>query len=103
DREELSLIKDVPFTLDDDMKDISSATLIVGVRDNDLKGRGPADTSQLAAIHGNPENQREHCLRNLGDDEPDGSVRALEACKAFIREKIVDALGGLDANGVPDP
>jgi MYXO-CTERM domain-containing protein len=103
DSNDLSLITDVPFTLDGDMKDLASASLVIGVRDNDLHGRGPTDTSQLAAIHGNPENQKEHCLRAVEDDEPGGSERALETCKAFIRGKLVEALDGLDANGVPDP
>jgi hypothetical protein len=103
DSNDLSLITDVPFTLDDDMKDLAAASLIIGVRDNDLHGRGPTDTSQLAAIHGNPENQKEHCLRAVDDDEPGGSERALETCKAFIRGTLVEALDGLDANGVPDP
>jgi hypothetical protein len=103
DRNERALIDDVPFTLDDDMKDITSVALVIGIRDNDLKGRGPTEVDQLAAIHGNPDNQREHCLRAIGDDEPDGSARALEACKAFIRGKLVEALDGLDAGGVPDP
>jgi hypothetical protein len=103
DRNDLSLITDLPFSLDADMKDIASAAFIVGVRDNDLHGRGPTDVSQLAGIHGNPENQKEHCLRAVEDDEPGGSERALETCKAFIRGKLVEALDGLDANGVPDP
>ena len=103
DRNDLALIDDLPFALDDDMKDLSSATFIVGVRDNDLHGRGPTDVSQLAAIHGNPENQKEHCLRNIGDDEPAGSQRALDSCKQFIRDQLTEALDGLDPNGVPDP
>jgi hypothetical protein len=74
DRNDQALLNDLPFTLDDDMKDTASATLVIGVRDNDLKGRGPTEVDQLAAIHGNPDNQREHCLRD-----------------------------GLDAAGVPDP
>lgn len=102
DDKDLSLITDLPFTLDDDMKDLASASFVIGVRDNDLHGRGPTDVSQLAAIHGNPENQKEHCLRDIGDDEPGGSERALAACKDFIRGKLVEALDGLDANGVPD-
>ena len=103
DRDQTSLIKDLPFTLDPDMKDVTAAALLVGVRDNDLKGRGPAEVDQLAAIHGNPANQREHCLRAPDDDEPDGSTRALAACRAFIHDKVADALDGLDARGVPDP
>ncbi|MDB5218541.1 MAG: hypothetical protein JWO86_6468 [Myxococcaceae bacterium] len=103
DSNDLSLITDVPFSLDDDMKDLASVSLVIGVRDNDLHGRGPTDVSQLAAIHGNPDNQKEHCLRAVEDDEPGGSERALETCKAFIRGKLVEALDGLDPNGVPDP
>jgi hypothetical protein len=103
DSNDLSLITDVPFTLDEDMKDLAAASLVIGVRDNDLHGRGPTDVSQLAAVHGNPENQKEHCLRAVGDDEPGGSERALETCRGFIRDKLVQALDGLDANGVPDP
>lgn len=103
DRQLTSLISDLPFALDSDMKDVTGAALVIGVRDNDLHGRGPTEIDQLATIHGNPENQKEHCLRSVGDDEPDGSVRALEACKAFIRGKVVEALDGLDDKGVPDP
>jgi hypothetical protein len=103
DSNDLSLITDVPFTLDDDMKDLAAATFIIGVRDNDLHGRGPTEISELAAVHGNPENQKEHCLRAVEDDEPGGSERALESCKTFIRGKLTEALDGLDANGVPDP
>ena len=103
DRNDLALVSDVPFTLDPDMRDTASASLVIGVRDNDLHGNGPTDVSQLAAVHGNPDNQKEHCLRAEGDDEPGGSERALETCKAFIRSKLNEALDGLDANGVPDP
>ena len=98
-----ALIGDLPFALDPDMHDIGGATLTVGVRDNDLKGRGPTEVDQLALVHGDPAAQREHCLRARGDDEPDGTIRALEACRGFIREKVVEALEGLDANGVVDP
>lgn len=103
DENERALIDDLPFDVDPDMNDLASASFLIGVRDNDLKGRGPTELDQLAAVHGNPNNQREHCLRNIGDDEPDGSARALEACKAFMRERIADALDGLDEHGTPDP
>lgn len=100
---EQALIADVPFALDNDMKDLAATTFVVGVRDNDLHGNGPSESDQLAKVHGDPANQREHCLRGPDDDEPDGSARALEACKGFIREKMVDALNGLDAQSRPDP
>jgi MYXO-CTERM domain-containing protein len=103
DRNDLALVNDLPFDLDPDMKDLAAATLIVGVRDNDLKGRGPNEVDALAQIHGDPNRQQEHCLRATDDDEPDGSTRALAACKDFIRQKLVESLDGLDAAGIPDP
>jgi len=101
-RDERALLEDLPFGVDPDMKDVASGAFLLGVRDNDLKGRGPTELDQLALVHGNPENQREHCLRASDDDEPGGSVRALESCRAFIRGKISEALDGLNAAGLPD-
>ena len=103
DANDTALIKDVPYALDGDMKDLTGATLTIGVRDNDLKGRGPTQLDQLAEIHGNPAGQREHCLRAIEEDEPNGSPRALEDCKVFIRERVAAALDGIDADGFPDP
>jgi hypothetical protein len=103
DQNDNALITDVPYTLDDDMKDLTGASITIGVRDNDLKGRGPMQLDQLMGVHGDPADQREHCLRDIEDDEPDGSQPALERCKAFIREKVASALDGLDADGYPDP
>lgn len=103
DGNDRSLIADLPFGVDDDMRDVSGATFLIGVRDNDLKGKGPTEIDAIAAVHGDPENQKEHCLRAIEDDEPTGTARALDACRGFIRQKVVEALDGLDANGVPDP
>jgi hypothetical protein len=102
DRNEQALIDDLPFTPDSDMGDLGGATLLVSVRDNDLKGRDAFDLSQLALVHGDPGAQREHCLRSLNDKEPDGSNIALLECRAFIRERLGQALDGLDAAGTPD-
>jgi hypothetical protein len=103
DSNERALIDDLPFSIEADMRDLAAASFLVGVRDNDLHGRGPTEIDSLAAVHGNPENQEEHCLRAPDDDETDGSVRALERCKGFIRGKIAEALDGLDDQGIPDP
>ena len=84
------------------MTDLGGATLLVGVRDNDLKGRDSNDLSQLALVHGDPSTQREHCLRNSHEGEPGGSETALLDCRAFIRERVGQALDGLDATGTPD-
>jgi hypothetical protein len=100
--DEQALIDDLQFTPDADMKDLGGATLLMAVRDNDLKGRSSEDLTQLAGVHGNPGGQREHCLRSQDDDEPGGTQSAVAACRAFVRAKVLEALGGLDAAGKPD-
>lgn len=101
--DEKALIADLQFTPDDDMKDLAAVTFLLAVRDNDLKGNGSADLSALSEVHGSPATQREHCLRGANQVEPSGSQAALADCKAFIRERIGDALDALDASGKPDP
>lgn len=98
-----ALIDDLQFTPDSDMRDLGGATLLAAVRDNDLKGRSSSDVTQLAAVHGNPDSQEEHCLRSSEEDEPGGSESAVAACRAFIRARILEALDGLDGAGKPDP
>ena len=103
DRNDQALIDDVEFTPADDMADLGGTTLLLAVRDNDLKGRHATDVSQLALVHGDPAAQREHCLRGPDDKEPGGSATAVLACRTFIRDRIAEALAGLDASGAPDP
>ena len=102
-RNEQALIDDVEFKVPGDLNDLGGATLLIGVRDNDLKGRASNDITSLALVHGDPQLQREHCLRSADDDEPDGSANAIANCRAFILERIGQALAGLDASGAPDP
>src|ERR1017187_6287013 len=102
DRNERAPIDDLEFTPASDMTDLGGATLLVGVRDNDLKGRDSMALSQLALVHGDPGAQREHCLRNSHEKEPGGSATAVDDCRAFIRERIGQALAGLDATSTPD-
>ncbi len=101
--DEQALIADLQFIPAGDMLDLGGATLLIAVRDNDLKGRSSEDVTQLAAVHGNPDAQQEHCLRAQDQDEPTGSASAVAACRAFIRGTILEALSGLDAAGNPDP
>jgi hypothetical protein len=103
DRNDQALIDDLEFTPADGMTDLGGATLLVGVRDNDLKGRDSMDLSQLPLVHGDPGAQREHCLRGANELEPDGSKTAVDECRAFILERVAQALDGLDPNGTPDP
>jgi hypothetical protein len=100
---EQALINDLQFSPDADMTDLGGATLLIGVRDNDLKGRSSADTTYLGAVHGDPNNQDEHCLRSSGQDEPGGTEAAIANCRTFIRGRVAEALDGLDASGLPDP
>ncbi|WP_394846777.1 MYXO-CTERM sorting domain-containing protein [Pendulispora brunnea] len=102
-RDETALIDDVQFTPADDMKDLNAVALLLGVRDNDLKGEGANDLSSLAPIHGTPENQKEHCLRGPDRKEPNGTLQAVEDCHEFIMQRVTEALDGLDAAGVPNP
>lgn len=101
-RDDSALVNDLPFSIDDDLKELAAATLLIGVRDNDLKGRGAAELDHLAEVHGNPEDQNNHCLRARDEDEPDGTARAVEDCRNYIRGRVADALDGLDAAGAPD-
>lgn len=97
-----ALIHDLPFDLDTDVRDLTGASLAIGVRDNDLHGNSPNELDSIAQLHGNPDLQNEHCLRGTLQDEPDGTQKAIEDCKAFIRGKVSAALEGLDQNGKPD-
>jgi hypothetical protein len=98
-----ALIDDVQFTLEQDMRDLGGATLLVSARDNDLKGLSSDDLSYLSEVHGNPDTQDEHCLRSGTQPEPGGSEAAVAACRAYIRGRVGEALEGLDAQGQPDP
>jgi hypothetical protein len=101
--DEKALVDDLQFDVPSDMQDIAGATLLAAVRDNDLKGRSPLDIEQLASVHGDPSTQAEHCLRSPEQDEPDGTPRALQSCRQFIKRTMLDALNGLDTQGNPDP
>ena len=103
DRNDQALIDDLEFSPASDMSDLGGATLLVSVRDNDLKGRDSMDLSQLPLVHGDPSAQREHCLRGAHELEPGGSATAVQDCRAFILERVSQALDGLDATGTPDP
>lgn len=101
-RNEQALIDDVPFSVDSDMRDLSAITVVLANRDVDLRGHEPGELDQLAPLHGTPDLQDEHCLRAPDDDEPDGSERALEACRALILAKTGSALQGI-RDGKVDP
>lgn len=108
------LLDELPFGVASDMEDVGALALLVGVRDNDLKGQRGIDSSDLALIHGDDDGQREHCLRRstqddprldapVGDDPATGTELALAECRGFVREKVMRAISeGLDTQGRPD-
>src|SRR5689334_13831623 len=103
-RDEAALIADVTFSPPDDFTgDLAGMALLLGVRDNDLRGVDPLSALDLVQVHGNPETQDEHCIRAATDDGAAGDATALAACRAYIRETATAALDGLDATGAVDP
>lgn len=100
---ERALIDDLPFELGSDLRDLGAATLVLGNHNVDFRGNEPDDLDQLAPLHGNPEHQREHCLRSDVQDDTAGSKAALAECRAFIRDKVEAALTGLADDGSIDP
>ncbi|MFT3691530.1 MAG: MYXO-CTERM sorting domain-containing protein [Kofleriaceae bacterium] len=101
--DEQALIDSVLFVPPDDFKhDLAAMSLLLGLRDNDLKGHNPLESLQLVQVHGNPDTQFEHCIRGANDDGAAGDQSALVACRAFIHERFGQALEGLDANGAVD-
>ena len=103
-RDEAALISEVQFVPPADFRgDLAAMTLLLGVRDNDLKGNNPLDTLQLTEVHGNPDRQDEHCIRSAEDDGTAGDPAALDQCRNFIHTRIADALAGLAPDGTVDP
>lgn len=101
---EAALIDEVQFRPPADfVHDLGAMALLLGVRDNDLKGNNPLDSLSLIEVHGDPDTQQEHCIRAATDDDLAGNLTALEACHAFIVQRATEALDGLDANGMVDP
>ena len=98
-----ALIDDVPFDVPESMADIGSVTLLLGVRDNDVKEHGPNSLQEVSIEASDPNLQHEHCLRAPGQDEPGGSSEAVASCRKFIRDTLLSSLEGLDADGRPDP
>lgn len=101
--DEAALIDEVQFVPPADfVHDLAAMTLLLGVRDNDLKGNNPLDSLNLVEVHGNPDTQDEHCIRAASDDGEPGNVTALAACRAFIVQRATEALDGLGDGGRVD-
>src|SRR5512138_811549 len=69
-RDEAAMIDEVLFAPPGDLvHDLAGMTLLLGVRDNDLKGINPLSSLDLIQVHGNPSTQDEHCIRSGTDDD----------------------------------
>jgi hypothetical protein len=102
-KDERALLGDLPFVVPKDMKDLAAVAAVLGNRNVDLKHHEPDDLDYLAQVHGDPNNQDEHCLRAPSHDDPDGDQAALAACRAYISGRVQAALAGLGPDGMPDP
>lgn len=101
--DERALVADLPFDLPSDLNDLGGVTLLVGVRDNDLKGVPVTDLAQIVEITADDSSQREHCLRTQEEVEPNGTKNAVDDCRDFIMSTLTSALDGLDSSGNVDP
>jgi hypothetical protein len=96
-------IEDLPVELPHDARDLGAASLVAGVRHNDLKGAESFELAELVHVHGDPSAQREHCMRAPEHDEPRGTQQALQACRQYILERFEVAVSeGFDAAGEVD-
>lgn len=102
-RDERALVQDVQFVPPADLKyDLAALALLLGVRDNDLKGADPLDALEVVELHGDPATQHEHCIRNRDDDNSAGNDAALVACRVFIVERAMEALDGIGSDRMVD-
>jgi hypothetical protein len=102
-KDERALLDDLPFSVPKDMKELAAVSAVLGNRNVDLKHHEPDDLDYLAQVHGDPQNQDEHCLRAPEHDDPSGDQAALTACRAYISGRVQAALHGLGPDGMPDP
>jgi len=102
-QDEAALFADVQFSPPDDMvHDVAGMSLLLGVRDPDLKGENPLSGFDVVRVHGDPTTQDEHCIRGPGDDGEVGEQASLAACRAMIHTLATGALDGLAATGAVD-
>lgn len=102
DEDELAM-RDMVFEVPSDLQDIAAVTLLIGVRDHDLRGRSGIDTQELVEVHGAETAQRDHCLRRSDHDEPLGSSLAVAECREHTRTLLHQAIDeGMTEDGKVD-
>jgi len=90
------VFNDLPFQTSVTIDNPWSLSLVIGVRNNDIRDHSPINIPELVHIHNDPEDQPAHCLRRPEDDGPAGDPSAIQACIAFIVEELELALGTTD-------
>ncbi len=98
-----ALIADLPYTLPGDMKDMAAVAFLFGVRRPDVQDNSDVDISALTLVHGNPNEQDNHCLRSPTNDEPSGSTDAIATCRVTVQTYFNGALAGLNPDGSVAP
>jgi hypothetical protein len=66
-------------------------SLLTGVRAPDNEGFSLSNISTLRAIHANPEDQYNHCLRAVDDDYLEGNEVAAHGCHDTVLTQLQDA------------
>jgi hypothetical protein len=105
DKTDRALISELPFEVDDDLRDLAAVTLLLGNRWVDFGDLLSRDMDRLAFVQEDPKVVMEHGLRGIDDDEDnDGAKRAIAATYACIQTWSGWAVtAGLDDSGLPDP
>lgn len=67
--------------------------LLIAVRAPDVSDAHVLNLERVRELHMAPESQAGHFLRSPGDDRAEGGAHALQAARAFLREKIVTSRG----------
>ena len=94
-----ALIADLPFTLPSDLRDMAAVALLFGVRRPDVQQNSDVDVSTLSLVHGNPDEQDNHCLRSPSNDEPTGSEDAIATCRVTVQTYFNAAIAGMNTDG----
>lgn len=90
------MVEDLPFHVPERARDFWGLSLVIGARDNDVRGRSVEDFPSLSEIHNDPDGQAAHCLRSPWDDGAQGDQQALAECRAFILDEVAQAIGEED-------
>jgi len=95
-RYDRAIVGDLPFGVPDRAKNQWALSLLIGARDNDLRGHAIEDFASTSSIHNDPDGQAAHCLRSPWDDGAQGDHQAMTECRGFILDELAEAIGDAD-------